>query len=140
MTSWRAPLTLIVLVLASIGYGCDKPEPIDAGATRAYWTDHTHLMLPMKDGPAASRVLAAAEELDRLSGKGVDPKLVQFSREVSVFYRRHAKFMNDAFERGRKGEGFNPDQGETKSLSDESNRIAKKLLEIDKYVRDTYHY
>jgi hypothetical protein len=128
-----------ILFLTFAACGCDGSQSVDAGATRAFWTDFTHLVVPLKEAET-SDIFAAAERIDRLNPKQVDPKVVDFTREVSAFYRRMGNFRRDAFERGQKGLGIKMDEGEIKSLSDESNRVAKKLMEIDQYVRDTYHY
>lgn len=95
--------------------------------------------MPLRDA-TTNEVFTAAEGLDRLQAKGVDPKVVEFSREMSVLYRRFGNFRRDAYEKGRKGEGFVSDRAEIEALSAESNRMGEKLLEIDKYVRDTYKY
>ena len=109
------------------------------GATRAFWTDVRRLTLPLERTSAATAA-GAAEELDRLSTSGVDRQVAEFSRELSVLYRRYAEMMKAAENQGGAGQGFTIGEAEVDALFDESSRLAKRRREIDQYVRDTYHY
>lgn len=142
---WNIMFVVVALVMC----GCEKSDSgssssssssggaVDAGATRAYWSQMNAHFVSISDADA-DQLLVAAQRLDRLSTTGVDVKVIGACREVATLYRQMGDFRRDAFERGRQGLGLNPDRGRIEKLSAESNRIAKSLSEVETYVRDNY--
>lgn len=129
---------LLVLIPALTLSGCDGPDPVDAGLTRGFWSEVKGHVLPLMEAER-EQILAAAEGLDRLSTNGVDPKVVECSRGMAAIYRRMWKFKQDAFDRGRRGEGLlSSNRSEIDSLVADGNRMVERFTETDKYVRATY--
>lgn len=138
-TAHRGRPLLILMFGLGLHSGCDRADPVDAGTTRAFWADVRRAAVPLDGSSDAQLVIDAADAMDRLSPRGVDPKVVAASREAAVLYRRFGKFMAEAAERGQAGTGLH-DRGEVESLAAESDRVAKRLTEVDAYMRATYQY